>query len=319
MVSYFALDATGEVTNFQKEISNMMHGFGDNPNPNAATVVLVEFIVHQQLKTMIQEAYQCSILRGSKSITNYDIIYQMRKNILKLRRLYEYQLKLDMIDKKCQLNISPASNDITSPILSGIIMDEGADPTVKRRRTHIDCIKEIDEFDEVSSIKYDAIDFLRKVRAAKITESMTFEKYEAYHKARCASFRTGYGLGKGFVKLERWVNPTKEFKLTNSALEVLCFVAYEIVAEIVDGVFLIRQDANKKSGDPFSKYEGGHFCNPVSLSNAVYIKSGYEGVSAITVAEVREVLRRYFCPRMGMNGLFYRNMGMDLPIRFISH
>ncbi|CAB3245619.1 unnamed protein product [Arctia plantaginis] len=319
MVSYFALDATGEVTNFQKEISNMMHGFGDNPNPNAATVVLVEFIVHQQLKTMIQEAFQCSVLRGSKVITNFDIIYQMRKNVLKLRRLYEYQIKLDMIDKKCQLTIPTTPNDHNNPLISGIILEDGSDPTFKKRRTHIDCIREIDEFDEVSSIKYDTIDHLRKVRAAKITESMTFEKYEAYHKARCASFRSAYGLGKGFVKLERWINPTKEFKLMNSALEVLCFVAYEIVAELVDAVFLIRQDAKKKTGDPFSKFEGGHFCNPVSLSNAVYIKSGYEGVPAITVAEVREVLRRYFCPKIGMNGLFYRNMGMDLPIRFISH
>lgn len=319
MVSYFALDATGEVTNFQKEISNMMHGFGDNPNPNAATVVLVEFIVHQQLKTMIQEAFQCSVLRGSKAITNFDIIYQMRKNVLKLRRLYEYQLKLDMIEKKCQLAIPTSANEHNNALISGIILEDGSDPAVKKRRTHIDCIREIDEFDEVSAIKYDTIDHLRKVRAAKITESMTFEKYEAYHKARCSSFRSSYGLGKGYVKLERWINPTKEFKLVNSALEVLCFVAYEIVAELVDAVFLIRQDAKKKAGDPFSKFEGGHFCNPVSLSNAVYIKSGYEGVPAITVAEVREVLRRYFCPTIGMNGLFYRNMGMDLPIRFMSH
>lgn len=318
MVSYFALDATGEVTNFQKEISNMMHGFGDNPNPNAATVVLVEFIVHQQLKTMIQEAFQYSILRGSKFITNFDLIYQMRKNILKLRRLYDYQIKLDMIDKKCSLNVS-SSNEHNNPLISGIILEDGSDPTVKKRRTHIDCIKEIDEWDEVSSIKFDAIDHLRKVRAAKITESMSFEKYEAYHKARCASFRSGYGLGKGFVKLERWINPTKEFKLSNSALEILCFIAYETVAEIVDGVFLVRQDGKKRSGDPFSKFEGGYFCNPVSLNNAVYIKSGYEGVPAITVAEVREVLRRYFAPKTGMNGLFYRNMGMDLPIRFLSY
>ncbi|XP_075983662.1 transcription initiation protein Spt3 [Anticarsia gemmatalis] len=316
MVSYFALDATGEVTNFQKEISNMMHGFGDNPNPNAATVVLVEFIVHQQLKTMIQEAYQCSILRGSKAITNFDVIFQLRKNVLKLKRLHDYQIKLDMIEKRTsQLNISTPTSE---PIMSGIILEEGKDPVVKKRRTHIDCIREIDEWDEVSSLKYDAIDYLRKIRAAKITESMSFEKYEAYHKARCASFRSGYGLGKGFIKLERWINPTKEFKLTNAALEVLCFVAYETVAEIVEAVFLIRQDAKKKSGDPFSKFEGGYFCNPVSLNNAVYIKSGYEGVSAITVAEVREVLRRYFSPRTGMNGLFYRNMGMDLPIRFLS-
>lgn len=312
MVSYFTSDASSEIVNFQKEISNMMHGFGDNPNPNAATVLLVENIVLQQLRSMLQEALNYSNIRGAKAISNHDIIYLMRKNFLKLKRLHDYQIKLDKIDKnRAPLGISPEA------VMGNIILEDDKDPTIKKRRTHIDIIRELDEANEVDEIKFDAIDYLRKVRAAKITESMTFEKYEAYHKARCTSFRNGTS-SKGFAKLEHWINPTKELKITLPALEVLCFLAYETVAEIVDAVFLIRQDAKKRSGDPFSKFEGGYFCNPVSLNNAVYIKSGYEGVPAITVAEVREVLRRYFSPTTGMNGLFYRNMSNDLPVRYIA-
>lgn len=288
----------------------MMHGFGDNPNPNAATVLLVENIVLQQLKSMLQEALTYANMRGTKVVTNYEIIYLMRKSYMKLKRLHDYQIKLDKIDKnKVALN--------SDTIMGNIILEDDKEPSMKKRRTHIDIIKDLDETDEVDEIKFDVIGYLRKVRAAKITESMTFEKYEAYHKARCTSFRSGNHI-KGFNKFERWINPTKELKITIPALEVLCFLAYETVAEIVDGVFLIRQDAKKKSGDPFSKFEGGYFCNPVSLNNAVYIKSGYEGVPAITVAEVREVLRRYFAPRIGMNGLFYRNMCNDLPVRYIA-
>lgn len=309
MVSYFTIDAPGENTNFQKEISNMMHGFGDNPNPNAATVVLVEDIVLQQLRAMLQEALNYSTMRGAKAISNYDIIYLMRKNPFKLKRLYNYQVKMDNIDVT-RIPVTPNPTNILT------VLED--DKEGRKKRTHIDVIREIDEADEVSLVKFDAIEYLRKVRAAKITESMSFEKYEAYHKARCSSFRSGYGLSKGFVKLERWINPTKELKITNLALEVLCFLAYETVAEIVDAVFLIRQDSKKKSGDPFSKFEGGYFCNPQSLNNAVYIKSGYEGVPAITVAEVREVLRRYFTPTTGMNGLFYRNTSNDLPVRYIA-
>ncbi|XP_047524253.1 transcription initiation protein SPT3 homolog [Pieris napi] len=314
MVSYFTLDATGEVTNFQKEISNMMHGCGDNPNPNAATVVLVESIVLQQLRSMLQEALNHSIMRGAKSISNFDIIYLMRKNPVKLKRLHDYQIKLEYIEKNSQAQATVSIS--TAPILASV--EDDKDITVKKKRTHIEFIKELDEVDEVSQIKFDVIDYLRKVRASKLTEAMSFEKYEAYHKARCSSFRGGYGTNKGFIKLEKWVNPNKELKINLQALEILCFLAYETVAEIVDAVFLIRQDSKKKSGDPFSKFEGGYFCNPLSLNNSVYIKSGYEGVQAITVAEVREVLRRYFTPKIGMNGLFYRNMSNDLPIRYIS-
>ncbi|CAK1541719.1 unnamed protein product [Leptosia nina] len=311
MVSYFTLDATGEAINFQKEISNMMHGCGDNPNPNVSTVILVESIVLQQLRSILQEALNNSTLRGAKSISNIDIIYLMRNNGLKLKRLHDYQIKLDQIEKNSMAPISMATAS-SLPVL------EDDKEVVKKKRTHIDVIRDLDEVDEVSQIKFDVIDYLRKVRASKLSEAMSFEKYEAYHKARCSSFRSGYGVGKGFVKLEKWVNPNKELKIMVQAMEVLCFLAYETVAEIVDAVFLIRQDSKKKSGDPFSKFEGGHFCNPLSLNNAVYIKSGYEGVPAISVAEVREVLRRYFTPKCGMNGLFHRNMNNDLPVRYIA-
>lgn len=310
MVSYYAIDTT-EGTNFQKEISNMMHGFGDNPNPNAATVVLVENIVLQQLRSMLQEA---NALRGTKTITNYEIIYLMRKNIIKLRRLHDYQLKLENIYKK--------SEDLSKPTDPVLFMDDDKNTPLARAKythNHIGVIQELDEADEVSQVQFDVTDYLRKVRAAKISETMAFEKYEAYHKARCSSFRSGsIGSYKSYGKLELWINPTKEFKITRPALEVLSFLAYETVAEIVDGVYLIRQDSRKRSGDPFSKYEGGDYCTPTSLSNTSYVKSGYEGVSAITVAEVREVLRRYFTPSTGMNGLFSRNISMELPIRYIA-
>lgn len=307
MASYFTIDATSESTNFQKEISNMMHGFGDNPNPNAATVVLVENIVLQQLKSLVQEAHSISIIRGGRYITNYEIIFLMRKNILKMKRLYDYQIRLDQIDKR----VSVIPNE-------KIMMLDDDDPSVKKKRTHIDVIRELDEMREIDLIKFDAIDYLRKIRAFKITETMSFDKYENYHKARCSSFRGSSSLNRGYVKLERWINPNKEYKIAISALEVLGFIAYETVADLVDAVYLIRQDAKKKPGDPFSKFEGGYFCNPGALNNAVYIKSGFEGVSAIAVAEVREALRRYFSPTTGLNGLFYRNMGLDLPVRFIA-
>ncbi|GBP42993.1 Transcription initiation protein SPT3 homolog [Eumeta japonica] len=314
MVSYFTLDGAGEgAVNFQKEISNMMHGFGDNPNPNAATVVLVESIVLQQLRNMLQDAWHWAQMRGVKVITNYEVIFLMRKNKMKLKRLFDYQKKLDSIEKK-QFVINNAEEGVMSGVL-----EEESDPPSKKRRNHTDIIKDLDEQDEVLHIKFDVIDYLRKVRAAKISEIMSFEKYEAYHKARCSSFRsTGSGINKNFAKLEKWINSGKEYKLMQSALEVLSFLAYETVADLVDAVFLIRQDAKKKSGDPFSKFEGGSFCNPASLSNAVYIKSGFEGVSAITVAEIREVIRRFYTPTVGMNGLFSRNISSDISSKYIA-
>lgn len=288
--------------NFQKEISNMMHGFGDNPNPNAATVLLVENIVLQQLCSILQEAYDYAKLRGSKIINNVDIIFLMRKNKLKLKRLHGYQMKLD-----------------TSDTIINTIEDDKAQ-VIKNKRTHIDVIKELDESDEVDSIDFDPVEYRRKVRAAQLSESLPMDKYLVYHKARCASFKSGFmpGWARNFSKLEMWINPNKEFRITQQAMEVLSFIACETIGELIDCVFLIRQDAKRKPGDPMSKFDGGYFGNPSSASNAVYIKSGYEGVPAITVAEIREVLRRQFPPRVGMNGIFSRNIHTDLPSKYIA-
>lgn len=307
MASYFSAD-TSESLNFQKEISNMMHGFGDNPNPNPATVVLVENIVLQQLRSVLQEALRISEIRGKKNISNYEIIFLMRKNIMKLKQLENYQVSLDNVDKTSTMGLT--DDEL-------LYLDDETTPKLRQKRNHIEIIEHFDELDEVKHIKVNTVAVNRKRRASRLSEQLPLDKYEAYHKARCSSFRSNTTF-KGFVKLEKWINPNKELKLTVLALEVLAFIAYETVAEIVDGVYLIRQDAKKKPGDPFSKFDGGYFCNPGALQNAVYVKSGYEGFPAITVAEVREVVRRYFMPGGGMNGLFSRHMSQDIPIRFIA-
>lgn len=308
MVSYFSTD-TSDSVNFQKEISNMMHGFGDNPNPNPATVVLVESIVQQQLRSILQEALRISEIRGKKNISNYEIIFIMRKNIRKLKQLQNYQTTLDNIDGKV------STMGLTDEEL--LYLDDEANPKLRQRRNHTQIIEDLDELDEVKHIKVDRMTQKRKLRASMLSEQLPLDKYEAYHKARCFSFRSNATF-KGFSKLEKWVNPNKELKITILALEVLAFIAYETIAEIVDGVYLIRQDSRKKQGDPFSKLEGGFFCNPGALQNAVYVKSGYEGFLGITVAEVREVVRRYFMPGGGMNGLFFRHMNQDVPLRFLA-
>lgn len=292
----------------------MMHGFGDNPNPNPATVVLVENIVLQQLRSILQEALKISEIRGRKNISNYEIIFLMRKNIMKLKQLQDYQISLETIDQRTS-HINVTDEEV---LYVDRVEEENNTKQLKQRRNHIEIIQHLDELDEVKHIKLNTVAMTRKLRASRLSEQLPLGKYEAYHKARRASFRSNSSFNKAFAKLEKWVNPNKELKVTILALEVLGFIAYETVAEIVDSVYLIRQDAHKKPNDPFSKFDGGFFCNPGSLQNAVYLKSGYEGLPAITVAEVREIIRRYFMPGGGMNGLFSRNMSQDIPVRFIA-
>lgn len=322
MASYFSGE-TGDSVNFQKEISNMMHGFGDNPNPNPATVVFIESIVLQQLRSVLQEALNICEIRGTKIISNYEIIYLMRKNPYKLKHLIDYQKSLEELAlAKAHKHSEKLEEDgITFSDAEAVeddVADQARGSTVKHKRNHADIISDLDEIGTVKHLRGATVAQVRKMRAAKLSEKLPYEKYVIYHKARCASFRSGSSFVNGFSKLEQWVNPNKELTINSLAMEVLGFIAYETIAEIMDGVHLIRQDAKKKPGDPFSKFDGGFFCSPEALQNAVYVKSGYEGFPAISVAEVREVLRRIYLQLGGLNGLFARNMNQDVPVRFIA-
>ncbi|KOB74523.1 Transcription initiation protein SPT3-like protein [Operophtera brumata] len=289
-------------TNFQKEISDMMHGFGDNPNPNPSTVVLVERIVLRQMRSLLYQAYLVAEARGSSTITNYEVIFVMRRNMLKLKQLCDYQLSLDALDKGI-MNASFTEDEL--------ILELESKSKPRQRRNHIQIIEELDEINEIKHIKVNPLLEERKLRAVKLAETIPLEMYEAFHKAKCSSFRSGASQKKTYAKLEQWVNPQKELQITNLAMEVVGFIAYETVFELVDSVFKVRQDAGKNHDKLLSKLNG-------ASQNIVHMKPGLAGCSPITEAEIREVVRRYFMPGGGMNGLFSRNMSQELPVRFIA-
>ncbi|KOB69588.1 Transcription initiation protein SPT3-like protein [Operophtera brumata] len=271
----------------------MMYGFGDSPNPNPETVLLIESIVLQQLRSLLKEAYQVSVERGKKNITNYELIYLMytNRNVLKMKRLHDFQLAQDEIEE---------IDEFVLP--EEFITDEEGDVIIEtasnawRKRTHIDIIKELDKKGEVKNINYDYLGHLRKIRAKNLTDAMSSEEYEPFQEARRSSFRTSTGFKHRFSKLKEWVIPNREYKITNSALEVLSFIAYETVADIVDAVLLTRRSSSK----------GVHcFSSTLKLNNGVSVQW------AIGVMEVHEALTNYFTPRVWLNGLFYKKMGLE--------
>lgn len=289
-----ASNLSSNSTNFQSEISKMMYGFGDSPNPNPETVLLIESIVLQQLRSLLKEAYQVSVERGKKNISNYELIYLMyiNRNVLKMKRLHDYQLAQDEIEE---------INEFVLP--EEFITDEEGDIVIETacsakwgKRTHIDVIQELDKKGEVKNINYDYLGHLRKIRAKNLTDAMSSKQYEPFQEARCSSFRTSSASKQRFSKLKEWLNPNEELKITNSALEVLSFVAYETIADIVDAVLLTRRSSSK----------GPHcFSSTLQLNNGVSVQW------AISVMEVHQALTDYFTPRVWLNGLFYKKMGLE--------
>lgn len=72
------------------EIQLMMHGCGDCAKPLQSTAKVVASIVQQQALNIAWRAEEQAIRRGFKTVTPRDIIFLMRNNPDKLRRLYSY-------------------------------------------------------------------------------------------------------------------------------------------------------------------------------------------------------------------------------------
>lgn len=283
---------TSDSTNFQEEISKMLYGFGDSSSPNPETVLLIESVVLKQQIALLDDAHRVSIERGKNKICNYELIYLLHKNknVLKLKRLHDFQVSQDEFEKVHVLS------QLEQLISEGGIYCETECEVNSRQRTHIKIIKKLGGIKEVQKINHDYLGHLRKVRAKNATDTMPAGEYKPFQEARCISFRTNTAYEDGLAKFKRWVDPDNKFVITDSGLEVMCFIAYETVADIVEAVLLTRKGRVI-----------GHYCgySSMQLDNGVSLRW------AISVGEVNETLAKYFTPNYWLNSLFFKNMGLE--------
>uniref|UniRef100_A0A7N4P126 SPT3 homolog, SAGA and STAGA complex component n=1 Tax=Sarcophilus harrisii TaxID=9305 RepID=A0A7N4P126_SARHA len=76
-------------------------------------------------------------------------------------------------------------------------------------------------------------------------------------------------------------------------MEILAYLAYETVAQLVDLALLVRQDMAPKAGDPFSHAISATFIQYHASSEST-AACGIEAQSdAIQPSHIREAIRRY--------------------------
>ncbi|KAF5299720.1 hypothetical protein FQR65_LT09349 [Abscondita terminalis] len=268
------------------EISLMMFGFGDSHKPNPETVRCVESLVLKQLRTIVQEAMK---YWDGKVLRAEELVFLMRKNKWKMRRFVKY-LHLKELKTKYESDLS------------------NSEVPIKKTERHrlLDFIDRIDETGELTDLtELDEVKHERQMRADRISVALEESKYLEFQKARCVSFNSKEtSRAANYEKLRLWVDPKKEINMTTMATEVLSYYAYQTVAEIIDFALLVRMDA-RHTNDPLSSLSGAHYTAAMFIgehrfsgSNPDYSRV-YSGQSPITVAEIREVLRRFNKPQAG--------------------
>ncbi|XP_053793685.1 transcription initiation protein SPT3 homolog isoform X1 [Vidua chalybeata] len=266
-------------TSFTLELQSMMFSLGDARRPLHETAILVEDIVHTQLinltpgsvswqwfgltgltvcqslsssypvrgctslnyQALLQQAAEVSQMRGSRVISAEDLLFLMRKDKKKLRRLLKYMF----------------FRDYKSKIVKGIEEDDlledkfNSNNTNKRQKLAQDFLNSIDqtgellamfEDDEIDDVKQE-----RMERAERQTRTMDSVQYAEFCESRQLSF------SKKASKFRDWLDcSSMEIKPNAVAMEILAYLAYETVAQLVDLALLVKQDMTPKAGDPFS-------------------------------------------------------------------
>ncbi|KAM6183287.1 transcription initiation protein SPT3 homolog isoform 1-T1 [Erethizon dorsatum] len=233
--------STGKAISFVTELQSMMYSLGDARRPLHETAVLVEDVVHTQLINLLQQAAEVSQLRGSRVISAEDLLFLMRKDKKKLRRLLKYMFM----------------RDYKSKIIKGIDEDELLEDKMsggsanKRQKIDQDFLSCIDQTGELLAIfeddEIDEVKQERMERAERQTRIMDSAQYAEFCESRQLSF------SKKASKFRDWLDcSSMEIKPNIVAMEILAYLAYETVAQLVDLALLVRQDMVTKAGDPFS-------------------------------------------------------------------
>lgn len=232
---------------YLSDIQQMMYGFGDVPKPQHDSAVLIEDIVRQQMTSLLWQAADVASTRNSRFIGLEELLFLIRKDKVKLRRLIRY---MDIKDQRT-MALKGISDDGEEEAGS----EKPAQPMKKRRKICYDFLSSIDATGElVALFGDDGVDDIKRermLRAELQTRYMDQKQYMEYCEARQSNFGRKYKTQRFKDWLLAGIN--MEVKPNQHAIELFCYFAYETVAQIVDMALLVKQDKKSLYGDPLTK------------------------------------------------------------------
>lgn len=251
---------SGKGTSFIPELQSMMFALGDARRPLHETAALVEDIVHTQLINLLHQAAEVSLLRGARVISAEDILFLMRKDKKKVRRLLKY---MQFRDYKSKILKSIEDED---PLDS----DKLSTNANKRQKLAQDFLASIDQTGEFLALldeeEIDEVKQERLERSERQTRGMDSVQYSEFCESRQLSF------SKKASKFREWLDcSSMEVKPNAVSMEILSYLAYETVAQLVDLALLVKQDMTPKTGDPFSHAISASFIQYHSSTGEVHL------------------------------------------------
>ncbi|KAI5189163.1 transcription initiation protein SPT3 [Nematocida minor] len=197
---------------YSQEIEAMMYTCGDVRMPEKESSAYMEQIIYVQMKILLSKAHEISKTKGSKKISIEDIVFLMRNNPYRVKKLSNY------------ITFKDVRNKVNRDVIS-------LRNTAETKLKYSWLPKNVYErYEEMHGRLY-AID--------KMTEGMTKEEYLDFTECRQASFT--FRKGKRF---KEFLNT--DYKIKDDLLDILGFLACEIVFDIISMACKISTIKSKK-------------------------------------------------------------------------
>lgn len=214
---------------FMQEISDIMRGYGDCEQPLPESVILVEKIVIQQMRSLLNDVINQAVKRkGKPQPSQRDFEFLMRKHPTKIFRLQKHLKDLDF-RRRYQDMISGR------PTLCDDFDEDRSD-------------EEPEELIE----KYDDEKIRRLFRADRISLTLSGAQYTQYNEARRTSFHCR-NSNVIRTKLKTLLQPPPDAQLSGQIYTILGYLVHETIATIIDYAILTRLDSNNRVVEPYHR------------------------------------------------------------------
>lgn len=216
---------------FYPEMESIMRGFGDCEEPQRESVILVEKIVLEQMRSILFDVIGIAVKRKGKPEPNQrDFEFLMRRNPTKILRLRKYLNDVEWYERNKDLQNGRAQ----------AYYEEYDD-------------NKSDNEDEEIPKKYDEEKTRRLFRADRISKILLdSEQYAQFIEARTVSFysRSSPAVREKLIEL---LNPPPEAHITAHVYTILSYLVHETIATIVDLAILTRLDGSNREVYPFDR------------------------------------------------------------------
>lgn len=217
---------------FTHEISEIMRGYGDCENPLTESVILMEKIVVQQMRSILNDIVEIAIQRtGKPNPAQVDVEFLMRKQPTKIHRMRSH---LKFFEQRLRY----------ADLMNG------------RPVVNVDDQDESDEELEQISIKHDEEKMRRLFRADRISLTLNGIYYAKYIQAKRTTFHARRSAPMR-NKLKILLAPAADVQLSDRLYAILAYFMSETIATVVDYAILTRLNSNNRDVDPFQRVSTG--------------------------------------------------------------